>query len=163
MVVVNVHPAHLRGEIDMRRLIGISALLLVLAGCGSTAEELPEQKPTVTYDSGTCTYEGPESFAAGTGVRFTFVNLSPTYKVGFSFFRVGADVTPSEIHEKGIFFTEASYTSPGGLHAVESAVTGQDYNYREEFETPGRYAVVCNDYSMGEPGEDYATIFTIEE
>jgi hypothetical protein len=144
---------------DRLRIIGITALLLALASCGSTAEDLPSQKPTVTYDAGVCTYEGPESFTVGEGVRFIAVNLSPTNQVGFQVWRVGENVTPAEILEKGIFFVEANWVD---LHAVESAAPGFEYPFFVTFASPGRHGINCNDYSMGTPGEDYTVMFTVE-
>ncbi len=139
----------------VRQVTTLTALLLVaMAACGSPSQTFPAQtfpsqtfpsrSPTITYDVGLCTYEGPDIFVVGERVRFTAVNESEYKDVGLQVWRFGTLVSPAEI-----------------LYEIESSEPGFEYQFFVTFENPGRHGINCHDYLTGKPGENFVTTFIV--
>lgn len=134
-----------------------SMLVMVLTGCGDSSE------PTATYTGDGCEYDGPSDFDLNSSVTFTVINESDSTNTGFAIWKFPSGVTPEEIFEKGIF----SAAGPDDELIVSNSrptPIGEPLDLAVSFDTPGQWGINCFFFTDdASPGNDYTTMFTVNE
>ena len=136
----------------------VIVVALTAAGCSSDGSE-----PTATYTGDECDYDGPSDFDLNTTVTFTVTNESDHTDVGFGIWKFPSGVTSEEIFSEGIF----QAVGPGDDFAtVNSSPTpiGEPEALGVFFDTPGQWGINCFVFADDRsPGQDYTTMFTVNE
>lgn len=142
----------------MRRVVIFAMLLAVLAAaCGGS------DGSSAVYDGTGCTYEGPTEFTTGTAATFTFTNESDTQDVTFGLWQLPEGTTQADILANGI---NVATNDQSMFVLFAPSLIGDERSETYTFQTPGRYAVDCTDFSGGEnngQGLSYITEITVTE
>ena len=140
------------------RQVSVLVVLFILAIAGCSSSE-----PSATYTGDACSYDGPSNFDLNTTVTFTVTNESDHTDVGFGIWKFPSGVTSEEISSEGIF----QAAGPGDdFAAVSSSPTpiGEPEALSVLFDTPGQWGINCFVFADDRsPGQDYTTMFTVNE